>query len=291
MNEGHDHGFIHGSVARWQTVIMSSIAQQLTLRSCASPSMTDQKIRPDFTDVEARRSSRSRRSMSFSRRLYYFFGLPVLRAVFFLLSSTYRVQKIIGQDVAQRIIADKNSVYAPCYWHQHHVLCSDMMRDWIRQGFKACFLISASVDGEVPDRVARAWGAEVIRGSANQTGALVLRDMQQMMKRGVSVVTTADGPNGPKYEFKPGTVLMARIGRAPMVPLACAADRAWHLNRWDDFMIPKPFARVVLAVGEPIEVPRGASADQMENYRLQMQYAINALMAESEQYLEHSGVA
>ncbi len=185
--------------------------------------------------------------------LYYFLGLPLLRAIFFLLSSTYRVQKTIGRDVADRSVADPKSVYAPCYWHQHHVLCSAMIRDWIRRGFKACFLISASVDGEVPDRVARAWGAEVIRGSANQTGALVLRDMQQMMKRGVSIVTTADGPNGPKYEFKPGTVLMARIGGAPMVPLACAADRAWYLNRWDDFMIPKPFARVVLAVGEPLK--------------------------------------
>jgi hypothetical protein len=84
---------------------------------------------------------------------------------------------------------------------------------------------------------------------------------------------------------------MARIGGAPMVPLACAADRAWYLDRWDDFMIPKPFARIVLAVGEPIDVPRGASMEQMEDYRLQMQYATNALMAESKQFLDHPGVA
>ena len=141
----------------------------------------------------------------------------------------------------------------------------------------------------MPEQVARSWGAEVIRGSANQTGALALRDMQKMMKRGVSVVTTADGPNGPKYEFKSGAVLMARIGNAPMVPLACAADRAWHLNRWDDFMIPKPFARVVLAIGEPIEIPRGTSIERMADYRLQMQYAINALRQESEQVLEYKG--
>ena len=253
--------------------------------------MTSQENRPDFSDVEARRSSRSRRSMSFGRRLYYFFGLPALRALYFVLSSTYRVEKLIGREVADRIVADKEHVYAPCYWHQHHVLCSALIRDWIKRGFKACFLISASVDGEVPERIARSWGAKVIRGSANQTGALVLRDTQQMMKRGVSIVTTADGPNGPKYEFKPGTVLMARIGGAPMVPLACAADRAWYLDRWDDFMIPKPFARIVLAVGEPIDVPRGASMEQMEDYRLQMQYATNALMAESKQFLDHPGVA
>jgi lysophospholipid acyltransferase (LPLAT)-like uncharacterized protein len=126
----------------------------------------------------------------------------------------------------------------------------------------------------------------VIRGSANQTGALVLRDMQEKIRNGVAIVTTADGPNGPKYEFKAGAVLMARIGGTPLVPLACAADRAWHLDRWDDFMIPKPFAKVVLAVGEPVVVPRDAPMDKLEDYRLEMQYATNALMAESKQLLK-----
>ena len=251
--------------------------------------MNESQQSPDFSDVEARRSSRSRRSMSTARRLYYFFGLPVLRGIFSLLTATYRVRAVIGQSVADEIVADNERVYAPCYWHQHHILCSRMLRDWIRRGFDACFLISASVDGEVPERIARSWGAKVIRGSANQTGALVLRDMQKMMKEGVSIVTTADGPNGPKYEFKPGAVLMARIGGAPLVPLACAADRAWYLNRWDDFMIPKPFARVVLAVGQPIEVPKKASMDDLEQYRAQMEDATNSLMEESKRLLEQEG--
>jgi lysophospholipid acyltransferase (LPLAT)-like uncharacterized protein len=243
----------------------------------------------DYSNVEARRSSHSRRAMTISRRLYYLIGLPALRAIFFLLTSTYRVKTVIGQSVADRIIADKGKVYAPCYWHQHHILCSRMMRDWIRRGFEACFLISASVDGEVPERIARSWGARVIRGSANQTGALVLRDMQKMMKDGVSIVTTADGPNGPRYQFKPGTVLMAKIGGAPMVPLACAADRAWYLNRWDDFMIPKPFARVVLAVGDPIDVPKSATMDDLEEYCAQMEIATNTLMEKSKGLLDADG--
>lgn len=251
--------------------------------------MNESQQSSDFSNVEARRSTRSRRSMSAARRLYYFFGLPVLRGVFALLTATYRVRAVIGQSVADAIVADKERVYAPCYWHQHHILCSRMVRDWIRRGFDACFLISASVDGEVPERIARSWGAKVIRGSANQTGALVLRDMQKMMKDGVSIVTTADGPNGPKHEFKPGTVLMARIGGAPLVPLACAADRAWYLNRWDHFMIPKPFSRVVLAVGEPVEVPKTASMDDLEQYRIRMEDATNSLMEESKRLLDQDG--
>jgi lysophospholipid acyltransferase (LPLAT)-like uncharacterized protein len=248
--------------------------------------MTADETRQDYSDVESRRSSASRRSMSVGRKLYYFLGMPFLRFVFFLVHSSYRVEKVIGADIAEQIIADRNQAYAPCYWHQHHVLCSGLIRQWLRRGFRACFLVSASVDGEVPARIARSWGAEVIRGSANQTGALVLRDMQQMMKRGISIITTADGPDGPNHEFKPGAVLMARIGGTPMVPLACAADRAWYLNRWDHFMIPKPFARVVYAIGEPVIVPPDTPINAIEEYRQRMEDATNSLAERSKDILK-----
>jgi lysophospholipid acyltransferase (LPLAT)-like uncharacterized protein len=246
----------------------------------------DQHSKKTISDTEQRRSDRSQRRLSYGRRLYYFLGMPLLRALLYLGTASYRIEKVIGKDIAERIIADQKQLYAPCYWHQHHILCSTMLRDWVKRGFRACFLVSASVDGDVPARIARTWGAEVIRGSANRTGALALRDMQRMMKDGYSIITTADGPNGPKYEFKAGAVLMARIGDVPMVPIACAAERAWYLKRWDDFMIPKPFSRVVLAIGEPVSVPKNTPPDKLEEYRLQMQYATNALMAESKQLLE-----
>ena len=225
--------------------------------------------------------------MTPARRLYYFLGLPVLRGIIRLLTSTYRFEAIIGEAHIEPFIAD-DRVCAPCYWHQHHVLGSTLVRSWIRRGFKACFLVSGSVDGDVPERIARAWGAEVIRGSANQSGALALRDQQKMMKSGHSIVTTADGPRGPKYEFKAGTVLMARIAGVPMIPIGCAADRAWYLNRWDDFMIPKPFARVAIAVGEPIPVPREIPLDDLEPVRANVQAAVMSLMKDSEQALNPS---
>jgi lysophospholipid acyltransferase (LPLAT)-like uncharacterized protein len=226
--------------------------------------------------------------MTLGRRLYYFLGLPLFRLVMKLMVMTYKVEAVIGEEHIEPFIKD-GSICTPCYWHQQHVLCSNLLRRWIRRGFKACFLISASVDGEVPGRLARAWGAEVIRGSANQkgqSGTLALRDMQQMMKRGYSVVTTADGPQGPIYEFKAGAILTSRIGGAPIIPMACAASSAWYLDRWDKFMIPKPFARVVIAVGEPYIVPKDRRLDAIEDDRLNVQRAVMSLMRECEQRLQ-----
>jgi hypothetical protein len=250
--------------------------------------MTHQSLKTDYQDIDSRRSRSSMRRLSTLRRLYYFFGLPLLRGALRVLWWTYRVEKVSGAAIAEQIVTE-GRVCAPCYWHQHHILCTIMIREWIRRGFKACFLVSASVDGDVPARIARAWGAEVIRGSANQTGALVLRDMHRAMKRNVSIVTTADGPSGPKYNFKPGAVLMARITSVPIVPLACAADRAWYLKRWDDFMIPKPFARIVLAVGDPVDVPSDTPLDRIDEYRMRMQDAVNDLVEQSKQELVTDG--
>ena len=44
---------------------------------------------------------------------------------------------------------DGEHACAPAYWHQNHVLCSGRVREWIKRGFKACFLISSSVDGAI----------------------------------------------------------------------------------------------------------------------------------------------
>lgn len=45
-------------------------------------------------------------------------------------------------------------------------------------------------------------------------------------------------------------------------------------------MIPKPFTRVVLAVGEPVTVPADVPLDQLEPFRLAMQQALEALTDE-----------
>jgi len=219
------------------------------------------------------------------RRLAYFLGMPLLRGISRLLLMTYRVQAVIGADKIEPFL-DGKAVCAPAYWHQHHVLCSNLVRQWIKRGFKACFLISGSIDGDVPAKIAHAYGAQVIRGSAKQSGTLALRDQHEMMKKGYSIVTTPDGPGGPQHEIKTGVIVMARVGGVPIVPVACAADRAWYLDRWDRFMIPKPFSRIVLGIGDAYSIPREARLDNLEEHRLNVQQAVMSVMEQCEDKLK-----
>lgn len=78
---------------------------------------------------------------------------------------------------------------------------------------------------------------------------------------------------------------MACVAGVPSVPAACPSDRAWYLDRLDNFMIPKPFARVAVAVGEPSLMSRDVRLDEIESPRLNVQRAVMSLMQECEDAL------
>jgi hypothetical protein len=79
---------------------------------------------------------------------------------------------------------------------------------------------------------------------------------------------------------------MARIAGVPIIPIGCAADRAWYFNRWDRFMVPKPFARIVIAIGEPYAIPADTPLDQLELHRINAQEAIMSLMKKAKSTLK-----
>ncbi len=122
---------------------------------------------------------------------------------------------------------------------------------------KPGFMISPSVDGEAPTQLAQRYGAHVVRGSGSYTGVRAVRGVYQaIVKEHISALITPDGPRGPRFEFKPGAIFSAQITGVPIVPLAFAAKPARVLGTWDKFVLPIPFSRVVIAVGEAVYVPR-----------------------------------
>lgn len=209
--------------------------------------------------------------MSAGRKIWYALLVALARGVARILWSSCKVEKVIGADVMATANASGKPII-PCYWHQMHIFCSRFMLDQIDAGMKVGFLISPSVSGEVPAAMARAWGAEVVRGSPTRTGGQALRDMYLTVnKEGVSPVITVDGPKGPAEVVKIGAVLLARLTGAPMIPMAYAASSAKLWNSWDRFMVPRPFAKIVIVVGEPINVPPGTPIDELEPIRLELE--------------------
>jgi lysophospholipid acyltransferase (LPLAT)-like uncharacterized protein len=167
--------------------------------------------------------------------------------------------------------------FIPVYWHQHQLFCVKHLLALRGAGVKLGFLISPSVDGELGAMIVRSLGAEVIRGSSTHTGARALRDYYQALSQGnVSPAITPDGPRGPPWKFKPGAILLAQLSQRPIIPMTYAASRAWKI-KWDSFVIPKPFSRIVILVGEPVYVAKGLDAAGLERLQLEMESRLQSL--------------
>jgi len=218
------------------------------------------------------------RTMTWKRKLSYALIRPIVKLFLTTFWWTCRVEKVIGDEHAQALI-DKGDPIIPCYWHQMHVFGSWYMRKLQKRGLKLGYLVSPSVDGEVLAKIIKSWGIVAIRGSSNRTGAKALKDMYNIiMKDKVSPVTTSDGPTGPIHEFKQGAVMLAQLTQSPMLPVAYAADRYWQAKSWDKFIIPKPFSRIVIAVGEPHYIEKKSNAEKMEEERIKMETDMNELI-------------
>ena len=170
--------------------------------------------------------------------------------------------RFVGLDRLTTLLREQGAV-VPVFWHQHLLMCARFVVDR-RSGLKAGFMISPSVDGQAPSMLAQLYGAHVVRGSGSYTGVRAVRGVYQaIVKDGISPGITPDGPRGPRFKFKPGAIFTAQISRKAVVPIAYAAKPAWVLRTWDKFVIPPPFAKVCIAIGEPYFPPEKLSDEQM----------------------------
>ena len=186
---------------------------------------------------------------------------------------TCRIQ-VIGGERLEALLREHGAV-VPVFWHQHLLLCARFVASGWIAGLKPGFMVSPSVDGQAPAMLAQRYGAHVVRGSGSYTGMRAVRGVHQaIVKEGISPAITPDGPRGPRFVLKPGALFTAQITGKPVVPLAYAAKPARLLGTWDKFVIPAPFAKVCIAIGEPYFVNGKLEDSQMEAAQREMEQSL-----------------
>jgi lysophospholipid acyltransferase (LPLAT)-like uncharacterized protein len=149
---------------------------------------------------------------------------------------------------------------------------------YLHRGQGVVAMVSKSADGEYLTRVLRHWGFLAVRGSSNSGGDRALRELMRLVRAGRSVAITPDGPRGPREQLKPGVLQLAQLTGAPIVTAAAGTDRAWWFVRWDRFLVPQPFARVRVAYGDAVFIPRGAGAAAMAGATARIEADLRELM-------------
>ena len=158
-----------------------------------------------------------------------------------------------------------------------------MIETFVRRGYPLVLVASRSRDGELVARFARAHGVGSVRGSSSRGGRAVLSgSYRALVEDRTAPILIPDGPRGPAYELKPGAVALSQMAGAAILPLGFAARRSWIVGSWDRLIIPRPFTRIAVAVGEPVAVPRKLSSEEREAARLHCQDALDRVTRTAE---------
>ena len=164
-----------------------------------------------------------------------------------VLGRTWRVRVLNYGPVAELRKAKQGFIFS--LWHGQLLPLL-----WHHRDEGALVLISEHRDGELVARAAALLGFGLIRGSTTRGAARALISIGRELKAGREVAITPDGPRGPAGKFAPGALVAAQRADVFIVPTVAIADSAWRLRSWDRFMIPKPFARITIAYGNPTKV-------------------------------------
>jgi len=93
------------------------------------------------------------------------------------------------------------------------------------RGRRLAVLSSRHRDGEYVSRTLERFGHVMVRGSTGRGGAAGLKEMIRHLRAGRDAAFATDGPRGPRHHVQIGVIEAARLGRAPVVPVAFASSK------------------------------------------------------------------
>ena len=195
-------------------------------------------------------------------------------------SAGYRLVGALGSTLRWRVdglehfdgIVSSGRQPIMAFWHGRILPATYYFR---RRGIVV--ITSENFDGEWIAGIIERFGYGTARGSTSRGGRKALLQLTREMAAGKPAGFTIDGPRGPARVAQPGAVWLAKATGNPVLPFHLEASRHWTLKSWDRTQIPKPFATVALAVGEPFTVASDADDSAIEEARRSLEQRLHAL--------------
>ena len=203
------------------------------------------------------------RTSAFYRRALIPLGYHIIR----LYLAMIRI-RIINEDSFTKHI-EKGGKAIAAIWHQRFFGVIGYAKKFSTLSPSA--IISKSRDGELITQVAIRLGIRPVRGSSSSGGREALEAIVNDLAVNPFAIHAVDGPRGPRHIVKAGLIRMAQLSGVPIFPVYISVSRAWVLNSWDHFMIPKPFSRILVHWDDPISVPAEMDKEAFENLRLRVE--------------------
>lgn len=146
---------------------------------------------------------------------------------------------------------------------------------WQRRG--VAYMTSQSLDGEYIARFLQRFGFGAVRGSSTRGGVGAMVEMARLLRAGIPVGFTIDGPKGPRRVAKMGAVLLAKKTGQPILPFHVSAAHYWAAPSWDELQVPMPFTRARVDIAAPIYVAADANEEELKAKRDELQRALDEI--------------
>jgi lysophospholipid acyltransferase (LPLAT)-like uncharacterized protein len=166
---------------------------------------------------------------------------------------------------------------------------------WHREIFSACWfwrrrgivvMTSQNFDGEYIARIIQRHGYGASRGSSSRGAGRSLAEMARCLRSGRDAAFTIDGPRGPRFVAKRGSVILSRSTGAAILCFHVALKKAYVFSKsWDQTQFPHPFSRAAIFIAPPIVVAKGASEEEQNCKQQEVQQALDDLRRRGEEWV------
>jgi len=160
---------------------------------------------------------------------------------------------VVGEENIRKVHKKgEQAIFA--FWHQSTFTMFNYYK-----GKKIAMIPVDNYLGSILTRFAKSFGFRTIRYPQSGTPAEKIEALAKLIKaikEGWDCGVAVDGPPDEQlYKAKPGIFFIASRTGYPILPAAIYYERAVTMGfRWDKYLIPLPFSRATLVIGEPIYV-------------------------------------
>ncbi|HET7100742.1 MAG TPA: lysophospholipid acyltransferase family protein [Terriglobia bacterium] len=167
------------------------------------------------------------------------------------------------------------------FWHRE--ICAATWF-WRKRGIVV--MTSQNFDGEYIARIIRKHGYGAARGSSSRGARRALVEMIRGLKNGRDAAFTIDGPRGPRFVAKQGSLILAKATGAAILCFHIAPRRALVVRKsWDHFQLPRPFTRAAVFIAPPILVAENADENEQARKLQEVQSTLEGLQQQGEEWL------
>ncbi|MFC1724104.1 lysophospholipid acyltransferase family protein [candidate division KSB1 bacterium] len=179
-------------------------------------------------------------------KIFYLFLAKYIGPVIIkILRWTVRIEKVNSEVIDKLRSENKNFILI--FWHGTMLIPLILH---MKEGINV--LVSTHYDGELITSLLERVGCRTVRGSSTRGGREAFKDMVSLIKGGMEVAITTDGPKGPYRKLKIGAVVLSMRTKVPMVHVSVRQNKPHSLKSWDKFLLIKPFSKSVAVYSDPI---------------------------------------